>query len=691
MNYRYKYLKYKKKYLQLIGGSESFVDKTIDYSNGDVYKGNTINNIPHGYGTMTYENSSYEGYWKNGNKHGYGTMTYENGSYKGYWENDNKHGQGLMTYEYGDTYEGNYENDKRNGLGTFTYSNGNNYVGQWKDGNMHGQGILTYENGDVFEGNWDNDLKSGDGIMTYENGNQFIGTWNNDILNSGFLTLVDKTIIEYRDGKQINDKPDDLKSVLIINQKENDCWAHAISRNFVRTFQILSIIKFKLIQKFYDLFYTILTKYKTCKKGLHMRYGMFYLFNYLKENYNDKIFTIIYDDNECTQLYCRDRGVILNINQADKYEIIAKLKYFFDNNLLFIGSYHYLVNLEGNNKPTNSIKIMLNYKLQPAVIIYINKYLDTELVKQTINLPSIKEKINFDKKCMDSDVTSDSHLVNLRKWNRNYIEFKNSWGTDKSNEGNFSVIDLKYLLCINDEYKINNTIQFMSLMFDYKKFSSSLEKIFTYNLTFDMTLEIETLNNYKGGYNDYGLYHGKGKLTFNYKEYEGDFENGNMHGHGTMTYSDGSQYDGKFKDDSKNGHGIYTYSDGSQYDGNWENDKIHGHGTMTYPDSTYYDGYWENDKRHGHGTMTYSDSTYYDGNWENDKRYGHGTMTYSDGSQYDGNWVNHQQHGHGTMTYSDGNKYDGNWVYDKRHGRGTMTYPDGTQNDGDWKNDQYRS
>ena len=100
-----------------------------------------------------------------------------------------------------------------------------------------------------------------------------------------------------------NSKPEDIRSIPNIKQQKMDCWAHSVSRNFVRTLQILCVIKSEFVQQFYDLFYTILTEYKTCEDGATTIEAMFYLFNYLKTNYNDDIFKITYD-NKCTQLYC---------------------------------------------------------------------------------------------------------------------------------------------------------------------------------------------------------------------------------------------------------------------------------------------------------------------------------------------------------------------------------------------------
>ena len=61
---------------------------------------------------------------------------------------------------------------------------------------------------------------------------------------------------------------------------------------------------------------------------------------------------------------------------------------------------------------------------------------------------------------------------------------------------------------------------------------------------------------------------GKGRRTYdNGNVYEGDFENDNMHGHGTYTWA---VYVGEYVAGKPEGHGTYTLADGRvDYDGQW--------------------------------------------------------------------------------------------------------------------------
>ena len=149
----------------------------------------------------------------------------------------------IFIIDYSDgVYEGEFKDYKRSGKGIMIYTNGDVFEGNWANNKRHGRGKMTYMGGDIYEGNWINDKKNGDGIIII-NGIEYPGTWVNNI----------------------QQKIPIIKSVKIKDQEDfSTCWAHSISRTFVRTLQILGIIFSEYSESFYLLFYTILVEYREC-------------------------------------------------------------------------------------------------------------------------------------------------------------------------------------------------------------------------------------------------------------------------------------------------------------------------------------------------------------------------------------------------------------------------------------------
>jgi hypothetical protein len=179
------------------------------YQNGDVYEGEWAGNNMNGHGIMTYKDnkdmSVYDGYWKDDERNGPGIMTYKDMSvYDGYWKDDERNGPGAMTYANGGVYVGNWENDNKNGTGTYTFANGDVYEGKWDANFMHGLGKMTYANGDVYEGKWDANFMHGLGKMTYANKDVYEGEFAHDKRQgTGKMTYANRDVYE---GEFAHDK-----------------------------------------------------------------------------------------------------------------------------------------------------------------------------------------------------------------------------------------------------------------------------------------------------------------------------------------------------------------------------------------------------------------------------------------------------------------------------------------------------
>jgi hypothetical protein len=130
---------------------------TKTWPNGDSYRGELLNDKPHGRGTMQYADGR---------------------TYVGDWANGTAQGRGVLTHPSGDRYEGEWRNDKRNGQGTNRWANGDVYSGSWKDDKMHGHGVTTCPDGRRYEGEYENDKLHGHGVFVLSDGGCYTGTWS---------------------------------------------------------------------------------------------------------------------------------------------------------------------------------------------------------------------------------------------------------------------------------------------------------------------------------------------------------------------------------------------------------------------------------------------------------------------------------------------------------------------------------
>ena len=71
---------------------------TMEYSDGDIFRGTWANNKINGYVEIDYlDGNTYKGFMCNNEKCGFGIYTWTNGNiYKGFWYKDELHGDGIM-------------------------------------------------------------------------------------------------------------------------------------------------------------------------------------------------------------------------------------------------------------------------------------------------------------------------------------------------------------------------------------------------------------------------------------------------------------------------------------------------------------------------------------------------------------------------------------------------------------------
>ena len=225
---------------------------------------------------------------------------------------------------------------------------------------------------------------------------------------------------------------------------------------------------------------------------------------------------------------------------------------------------------------------------------------------------------------------------------------------------------------------------------------------------------------------------GRGRLKSTTSEYIGEFLNGQRHGFGIETFSDGRKYEGEWQMNKYNGNGHLTYADGKSKKGTFVDGRLHGYavvqtsiatyegfvahgvfhgkgtyrepngeyvgaffygvkhgeGTYSYSNGDTYSGQWRRGVRSGMGIFTSIDGIY-TGNWSRDMRNGRGRWVSKDHGVYDGCWKRNMRHNQGAQTYSNGVTYVGGWHRGKKTGHGTQKWPNGDKYVGFWSNDEY--
>ena len=144
-------------------------------------------------------------------------------------------------------------------------------------------------------------------------------------------------------------------------------------------------------------------------------------------------------------------------------------------------------------------------------------------------------------------------------------------------------------------------------------------------------------------------------------KYEGEYKNGNWHGQGTYTWTDGDTYIGEFRDGNINGQGTMIFANKATYIGEFRDGKKHGQGTMIFTSGSKYVGEHRDGKKYGQGTYTWANGDTYVGEWKDDYRNGYGTYTAANGDKYVGEIRNNKPNGQGTFTLADGTVEEGIW------------------------------
>ena len=133
-------------------------------------------------GELTIGDHRYVGEYLNGVPHGKGTMYYDDTNlktYDGQWVNGLRHGKGTLIWQSGDRYSGDFKNDDITGYGTYYWTDGNRYTGYLKNSERQGKGTLYFADGEKVEGTFSDDALNGSYTYYFTDGGKRVGTCRN--------------------------------------------------------------------------------------------------------------------------------------------------------------------------------------------------------------------------------------------------------------------------------------------------------------------------------------------------------------------------------------------------------------------------------------------------------------------------------------------------------------------------------
>lgn len=164
-----------------------YVGNWVDFKINNIGKFSNLNN-----GTV------YEGFFDDSQQNGYGIEKWVSNSYfEGEYIKDIKSGIGILTFDDQSFYSGEFNNDDMNGVGKYNHKDGSFYIGEWKNNKMHGLGIYTWSDGSKFEGEFVDDMKNGFGVLRSKNNKIYFGFWINDFLEGEGCVLEDNRMNKY--------------------------------------------------------------------------------------------------------------------------------------------------------------------------------------------------------------------------------------------------------------------------------------------------------------------------------------------------------------------------------------------------------------------------------------------------------------------------------------------------------------
>lgn len=187
-----------------------------------------------------------------------------------------------------------------------------------------------------------------------------------------------------------------------------------------------------------------------------------------------------------------------------------------------------------------------------------------------------------------------------------------------------------------------------------------------------------------------GKAEGRGKLEFEvvdgFANYDGDFNDSEMHGRGVLQFPDKSRAEGEFSHDNMNGYIKATITDGGSYEGEVKNNIPYGKGLQITPEGDEYYGEFVDGEKEGIGTLLLTKGDIYKGQFKDGLADGIGTLSTVEDGIYEGQFKSGIPNGEGTFTSPNGEVARGNFVNGEPDGKIVFTLKNGKTREEMWKN-----
>lgn len=504
-------------------------------------------------------------------------------------------GDGTTTYSDNRKHKGNYKNGEITGKGKMTYANGDKFYGNFNKDNIE-EGCFINVNGELYRGNFSHNMRHGQGWLVFPNGRRYEGTFkDNEIDGDGKMFNNEKGekyrgnfvagkkhgdgTMEFCDGKKfVGDYAEDLMIEGLTTYPNGDIYKGKLDKNGKRSDQT----------KAAQLFFANGGKYTGLFKGDKMHGCGEYIFPK-------------HDPQGRLKYY----GKFSN----DKFNGQGMLS--FVNGMVYSGEF-----VNGEFHGSGTLYISFGH-----LVVYDELYNnnDSVLIRNIVKIDEM-ERIIF------TDNAKKSRSISLPKSSKKLIEELNK-------NQRLSRVEEEDIVKIDDKARILFKIPDFVVYFGiYKNGKKSGKGIYTLanGERFEAIFEDDKIDN--RNVKSIKYFWPNGDI------YEGGFNNeGQPHGIGLYTWSDGSKYRGGFEDGKMNGEGNYIWPDGSEYTGYFINNFFYGKGIYRGINGVSYDGEFKNNNREGDGISktTFADKSSISGIYRANRVGGKITHIYGSANEFE--------------------------------------------------------